>query len=179
MSQLLTPEYLKMQEELHAKGDYGVTMPKHAPSIHADIARLKGQTVLDYGSGRHEHAKRIFSCSYWVRSYDPCVFQLSDDPLPADYVICTDVLEHVEPECIDAVLTHLFSKMKLGAYLSIALRPAKKMLSDGRNAHILLRRAAWWEERVWRRAKIVGSSEIAGHEIIFYCRPRDEAPAKN
>jgi hypothetical protein len=62
----------------------------------------------------------------------------------ADLVVCTDVLEHVEPELLDTVLRHLRSLARKAVFVVIATRPSNKTLSDGRNAHLIVETAEWW-----------------------------------
>jgi 2-polyprenyl-3-methyl-5-hydroxy-6-metoxy-1,4-benzoquinol methylase len=64
--------------------------------------------------------------------------------VPADLVCCIDVLEHIEPEYLSAVLSHLASLTKNLAFLTIHSAPAIKILPDGRNAHLIIKPMSWW-----------------------------------
>ena len=79
-----------------------------------------------------------------LQGYDPCVEKYSEPPKPADILLCTDVLEHVEPEKTAEVLKHISSLTLNVCYLVIDLLPAVKTLPDGRNAHINLHSTGWW-----------------------------------
>ena len=79
-----------------------------------------------------------------IQGYDPCVEKFSGPPKPADILLCTDVLEHVEPEKTEEVLRHIRVSDPQCYYLIIDLLPAAKRLPDGRNAHINLNTAGWW-----------------------------------
>jgi hypothetical protein len=46
------------------------------------------------------------------------------------------------------VLAHLAALAGKALYLVIATRPANAVLPDGRNAHLLVRSADWWLERL-------------------------------
>lgn len=70
--------------------------------------------------------------------------ELSERPLQHDLVVCSDVLEHIEPECIVSVLHDLQSLTKKVLFIDVAMRPAKKVLADGRNAHLIQESGAWW-----------------------------------
>jgi len=59
-------------------------------------------------------------------------------------VICTDVMEHIEPECLDDVIDDLKRVTNIVLVVNIALRPAKKTLADGRNAHLIVKDIEWW-----------------------------------
>jgi 2-polyprenyl-3-methyl-5-hydroxy-6-metoxy-1,4-benzoquinol methylase len=65
-------------------------------------------------------------------------------PEPHDIVACTDVLEHIEPDCLDDVLKDIRRCTKKVAFLLIATRPAIKVLADGRNAHLIQQPYTWW-----------------------------------
>lgn len=86
--------------------------------------------------------------------YDPA-FPEYGDPRPAELVCCIDVLEHIEPEYLDAVMEGLHKiTYKLG-FFSIATAPAKKILSDGRNAHLIQKPAAWWLPVLSKRFEVI------------------------
>lgn len=153
-------EYEKLQRSLHSKGDYGHSGHQYIPTIFHAISqlakRLGAVTVLDYGSATGDTMKHVAEHLWLPPSvdsfcYDPFVDGFSAEPDSADLVLCTDVLEHVEPECTKAVLDHIASLTERIAFFSIALTPAGKILDDGRNAHINLRSAEFWIREVTKR----------------------------
>lgn len=145
---LISEAYKQQNQELHAHGDFGVMGSRYAHII-ARICETEGtRDVLDYGCGQQALAR---SMPFPVRGYDPCIPGLDAGPQPADIVSCTDVLEHVEPDCIDAVLDHLGGLTKRVAFLVIPTRPAKKFLPDGRNAHLIQQPAEWWFPKLYAR----------------------------
>lgn len=169
-----TAEYAVLQRELHAKGGYGVSGAQYMPSIFHTVSqlakRLGAVSVLDYGSASGNTMKTVRE-HFWFppgiedRCYDPFVEGFANEPEPADFVICTDVMEHVEPECTKAVLDHLAALTKRIIFFSISLKRANKTLSDGRNAHINLRSPEFWLREIQRRfvmseAKISGDGEV-------------------
>lgn len=155
-----TGQYKAMQLELHEKGNYGVTGQMYGPMIFHAIAqlakRLGAVSVLDYGSSTGNTLKAVRD-GFWLpptvtdACYDPFVAEFAKEPEPADFLICTDVLEHVEPECTRSVLDHIASLTKRLAFFSISLVPAQKVLSDGRNAHINLPGEEFWLKELKRR----------------------------
>jgi hypothetical protein len=56
------------------------------------------------------------------------------------------VLEHVEPDLLTNVLIDIRGYADKAVYLVISTRPASKFLADGRNAHLIVKPAAWWQE---------------------------------
>ena len=83
-----------------------------------------------------------------VQGYDPCVKEYERSPKPADILISTDVLEHIEPDKIEQVLDHIGNLTSICCYLVIDLLPAVKSLPDGRNAHIMLESSGWWLDKL-------------------------------
>lgn len=141
----ITPEYKALQEQLHAKGNYGVSGAKHADRILSLVQKLQTKDVLDYGCGQHTLQKNI---PFPIQEYDPCIPGFDTEPVPADIVTCTDVMEHIEPECLFDVIQHLHRLTKKVLFLDIAQRPAQKYLADGRNAHLIQQETMWWLQKL-------------------------------
>lgn len=140
---LITPEYIALNRQLHAdRPDYGQMGHKHVESVRGVAQVFEVQSILDYGCGKQTllEALRL----PYARGYDPCVSGLDAEPKPAEFVTCTDVLEHIEPECLDAVLAHIRSLTTRVFFTAISLRDAKKTLPDGRNTHLIVQSAKWW-----------------------------------
>jgi hypothetical protein len=146
---LITEDYRAQNQALHAQGAYGTSGYEWAEQVAALYAGLKANSALDYGAGQQTLAKALPDLN--VRSYDPAIPEIATPPEPADLVICTDVLEHIEPECLDAVLDDLRRLTLRAAFLTIATRPAKKTLPDGRNAHLIQAQAIWWLPKLMNR----------------------------
>jgi 2-polyprenyl-3-methyl-5-hydroxy-6-metoxy-1,4-benzoquinol methylase len=106
---------------------------------------------LDYGCGQGALGRAL---NQEISEYDPAIAGKDSSPQPADLVICTDVLEHIEPECLESVLDHLKSLTKEALFAVISTRPAKKTLADGRNAHLIIEPWSFWEEKLARRFRV-------------------------
>lgn len=158
MSCLITESYRKLNSELHCSNhQYGTTASRYSDYIDRLACQNVLNTILDYGCGKGL-LKRGLGDTYEVFEYDPAIPGKDEDPGPAELVVCIDVLEHVEPECIDAVLAHMASKTDGLCFVTISLRPAKKLLGDGRNAHILLRSTNWWLRKVMEHFRPISMS---------------------
>jgi 2-polyprenyl-3-methyl-5-hydroxy-6-metoxy-1,4-benzoquinol methylase len=132
---------------------------KHSDRIQ-QLAKLIGtRDILDYGCGAQTLAK---SLPFAITNYDPFIVGLDAEPGIHDLVICSDVLEHIEPECLDAVFQHLFSKVGKGLSLDIACRPAKKVLADGRNTHLIQETPSWWLMRILPSLEPMFTQSYAG-----------------
>jgi 2-polyprenyl-3-methyl-5-hydroxy-6-metoxy-1,4-benzoquinol methylase len=160
---LITDDYCKLNAEMHKlKPHYGVSGEKYANQVHALALALQTEDILDYGCGKSTLAQNL---PYKIKQYDPAIPKHSALPKPADMVVCTDVLEHIEPEMLGEVLDHLKSLVKCKGFFIIATRPANKHLPDGRNAHLIIEDARWWLNALWDRFKIVGFQD-RGEEFL-------------
>jgi hypothetical protein len=178
-----TEEYKRLQHELHSGGDYGHTGKQYVPTIYHAVAqlakRLGAVRVLDYGSASGETMKAVRE-HLWMPPtvedfcYDPFVDTFCNEPEPADLLICTDVLEHVEPECTQAVLDHIQSLTRRLAFFSISLVPARKTLSDGRNAHINLRSSEFWMKEIKKRFITSEAKEMHGGVLLVVAQSIDD-----
>src|SRR6266705_2117326 len=98
----LTPEYQELQHKFHIdRPDYGVSGQKHCEHLLEFCKKMNTKNVLDYGCGKATLQRGL---PFPIQNYDPCIDEYSKRPVPADIVVCTDVLEHIEPECLKAVL---------------------------------------------------------------------------
>jgi hypothetical protein len=58
------------------------------------------------------------------------------------------VLEHIEPELLENVLQDLGKITKKFGFFSVHTGPAIKVLTDGRNAHLIQEPSSWWLKRL-------------------------------
>lgn len=142
LSDLISPYYRDQLLRKHDSGKWGRDGAKHAPNVNAFADELQAETILDYGCGEGALAEAMKPRR--VSGFDPGVLGREGMPKPCDLVVCSDVLEHVELEKLNDVFGHLRSICLKGAYLVIATRPAKAILPDGRNAHLIVKPAEWW-----------------------------------
>lgn len=147
---MITPEYLALQREMHSRPrGYGGGGWKHAVELARLAGSLQARSILDYGCGQGTLKTAFASSPINVYEYDPAIPGKDARPTaPADIVVCTDVMEHVEPQFIDAVLADIRALTRTLSYICIATRPANKFLADGRNAHLTVRDGDWWSKRV-------------------------------
>lgn len=146
---LITESYAALQRELHRRG-YGGRGWKWAATVCELAARYQCRTILDYGCGEGTLKQKIAQIDpdLAVAEYDPAIAGKEADPKRADLVVCTDVLEHIEPFLLDAVLAHLRARTRTIAFVVIATRPGNKRLADGRLAHLTVKSGRWWEVRL-------------------------------
>lgn len=143
---LITEDYRNLNRLLHeTRPDYGTSGKRYAEILRQMMAAFKTTDILDYGAGKLTLQEAL---GIPIANYDPCIPGLDSPPEPHDLVACTDVLEHIEPECLDDVLADIRRVTKKAAFLLVATRPAKKYLADGRNAHLIQEDFAWWKKRI-------------------------------
>jgi hypothetical protein len=160
---LISEEYRRMQQQLHESPSYGVASVHYAPLV-ADVIQQVGATeILDYGAGKgrlgpalRQHLQRALT----IHHYDPAVPEWSAPPAPCLFVACIDVLEHIEPHLLDNVLDDL-KRVTVGVgVFTVASVPAEKVLSDGRNAHLIQQPADWWLPKIMERFELVTFNRI-------------------
>ncbi len=159
MSEVISNQQANLNRSLHesdesfgSRPDAGGLTSCLAPAIHLMHKAGVCNSVLDYGTGKGHlvhNLRENLPQSINITGYDPAVQKWLKKPAePFDIVTCLDVLEHVEVESIDAVLSDIRFLSSSFCFLIIDLQPAIKRLADGRNAHILLAPCDWWIARI-------------------------------
>lgn len=160
---LITEEYmdvlLKTREKIgEGEKKWGDTGHLHAEKIIPCLKREQYKDVLDYGSGHGTLAEAMRSHGYEVTEYDPGFVDKKDNNVPRSFVTCIDVLEHIEPDLLDNVLDDLQRCMLDKGYFVICCKRASKILSDGRNAHLIVEPPEWWKQKLNTRFNIISES---------------------
>lgn len=152
---MISPEYKEMNKTLHEQHpEYGISGQRYT-EIAREVSKWGRRDVLDYGCGKATLSNAL-GPAYKVTNYDPCIPGRDTPPEPHEIVVCTDVMEHIEPEFVDDVLRDIRRLTKDMAFFSIYMKEALKVLPDGRNAHISQHPYEWWKEHL----------EAAGFEIV-------------
>lgn len=143
---LITPEYIEEQHRLHQDPGYGSGSHRYAHLL-ADLLRNDDcNSMLDYGAGKGTLAANMAKKGIFISEYDPCVLGKTNPPEPADLVSCIDVMEHIEPDCLDAVIKDLARLARKKLFVDIATKFDKhRWLTDGRNSHQIVNDGAWWK----------------------------------
>ncbi len=161
---LISENYKEQNKVLHENPAYGVSSAKLVGNIHAIFNESGCKTLLDYGCGKGYVRKALGA---FVSEYDPAINGKDGIPAPADMVTCIDVLEHIEPECLDAVLDDLRRCMLKVGYFTIETRPAMKVLPDGRNAHLIQESYAWWLPKIMDRFDLIQFVNLNGKFLVI------------
>jgi hypothetical protein len=147
---LITEAYRAEQEALHAKGNYGTASLEYGEIVSQLVEQTRSETLLDYGCGSMQNLKKVLDCEVMYLGYDPAIPEFSAK-VPSDIVVCIDVLEHIEPELLENVLDDLQQLTKRWAFMTVHTGPARKTLSDGRNAHLIQQPPVWWLPKFFAR----------------------------
>lgn len=168
MNHSLVPAYRNM----HRDGGFpGFSVEPYIPEI-ADLVRRSGAlSLLDYGCGKGlQYIERGWHEAWggiMPKLYDPAVKGFRKKPKGKfDGVICTDVLEHVPETELPGVIGELVGYATLWCFVSVCCRKAKgyKRLPGGRNVHVTIRPAEWWQETLGNA--FVGHAQLHLRETL-------------
>jgi len=159
MRKTISEEYQALNVEHHNSRVWGVAGGKWVNLISEILKQNDARTVLDYGAGRGVLSEGLRGKGYLVTEYDPGVIGKALKPVDGivfDYIVSTDVFEHIEREFVENALDEIRDYMKVGGVFVICLGIAKKhWLKDGRNAHVLVRPREWWRKQLLKRFPVV------------------------
>jgi uncharacterized Rossmann fold enzyme len=126
-------------------------------------------TVIDFGCGTGRAGQRLSEAGHKVTLYDFAPNCLDEgvrarltgnlslvqgslfDPIKirADYGFCTDVMEHIPPESVDAVLQNIMGAVEK-AFFQISLVPDNMGSLIGQQLHLSVHPMSWWRETFQR-----------------------------
>jgi hypothetical protein len=176
---LISSAYRAEQEKLHQSGVYGTVSVQYAPMVSQIIERMGVTHLLDYGCGSQRNLAKNLKIPHKItyQAYDPGVPEFSTPPVPAQMVACIDVLEHIEPDCLEAVLDDLKRVTEGILFTTVCSLPAFKTLSDGRNAHLIQEPMSWWLPKFWERFELqtVQATYDGGFVVVALAKNQLEA----
>lgn len=151
---MITAAYREQNRLMHETDDtYGRMGKLYVDHVRHAAEKLAAGSILDYGCGK---STLRHGMPEWpdFREFDPAVPGKDAPPDPADLVVCTDVMEHIEPEFCDAVLDDIRRLSLRGAFFVIATKPAIKPLPDGTNPHKIIQDEGWWLPKLCARWRL-------------------------
>lgn len=175
---LISEDYRTQQKKLHENPEYGTASVGYAPLVARAINSFGVEKLLDYGAGKLRLLKtiadeRLVDRKFRYIPYEPADDRYAEPPPPTEMVVCIDVLEHVEPEALDAVLDDLQRVTQRIGFFTIHTGPAVKVLPDGRNAHLIQQPIIWWLEKLASRFEFQTVQRTPGGFYVLVT-PRDD-----
>lgn len=171
---LISSTYVELNRELHARGQYGMTSFVWAQAVDKLARQREFATILDYGCGRGllgMALQHYAPLPYSLLEYDPAIEGKEEKPAKVDMVVCSDVLEHIEPECLYPVLDDIWKTAQKMVFLVVSTRLAGKTLADGRNAHLIVESSDWWLKKIMYRWRLDAFKDL-GDEFMCVAVPR-------
>jgi hypothetical protein len=149
-AELITDTYRQANVAMHAtNAAYGTSGNQWLDYVRELIEEEAFASILDYGCGKGtlgEGLKATLGLS--IAEYDPAIADKEAPPAPAELVVATDVLEHIEPECLDAVLADLARVTQTKLLFDVSLVDSHKRMGDGSSPHRLVKPPEWWKEKI-------------------------------
>jgi hypothetical protein len=112
-----------------------------------------------------------------IWEYDPAIEGKDLPPRPADLVVCVDVLEHVEPQYLDATLRDIARCTTKIGYFIISTTAAVKILPNGQNTHLIQKNKDWWGLRLSEHFHIPKKGLIEKDKTLYVIvSPKNKKP---
>ncbi|MBQ0712745.1 MAG: hypothetical protein KBT53_07290 [Porticoccus sp.] len=144
---IVDKELIKNYQEIHASKDYGFTSSQYKSHIQACINEIKPKSILEFGCGQSTLVDGLVYEAEYYR-YDPAVPQFANIPIDkADFIINTDVLEHIPAKDVGEVVAKMKS-ISDHVFYNIATDYANEILPNGENAHCTVWPGDKWLELI-------------------------------
>jgi 2-polyprenyl-3-methyl-5-hydroxy-6-metoxy-1,4-benzoquinol methylase len=175
---MISDTYKAEQQRMHRDlPNYGVASVEFAPKVSNLINNLGIRKILDYGAGKGRLGQSLeLNHPATVTLYDPGIPGIDDAPEPHEMVCCIDVLEHIEPEYLDSVLDDLKRVTQRIGFFTIHTGPAMKVLSDGRNAHLIQKGPEWWLPKIMERFELHAYNRVSNSGFLVIVCPLQPMP---
>jgi uncharacterized surface protein with fasciclin (FAS1) repeats len=145
MHTIISNDYRDNLIQMHTKKSFGASAS--IPSgLKQAITDYQISSLLDFGCGKGNVVAALKEkYDFNVSGYDPANSAFSNLPETVELIYSSDVLEHIEPVYLAETLEDIAKRASKVMYHIIACHPAKKNLSDGRNAHLIIESPGWWK----------------------------------
>lgn len=153
-----------------------------------EMGMAEGDSIIDFGCGTGRAAAafkkwlhmQVTCVDHAENCLDPgidlplivaCLWDLPE--MSAQWGFCTDVMEHIPTEKVDAVLENIAKSCTQGCFFQIATRNDSLGAIVGRKLHMTVIPAKAWYDVLSKHFEIVRMIESDG-SAIFCCFHRDE-----
>lgn len=149
----------KAEETKHIDPEYGASA-FYAPIVSQIANRVQARHLLDYGCGKAALMRELkVGHDLKIQVYDPAIPSFAGDPIPAQMVTCVNVLEHVEPGCLDAVLDDLVRVTEAVGFFTISHEESHDL--------------SWWLDKIMPRFDLQTLQVTPeGVYMIVYAKPK-------
>ena len=123
---------------------YGSSGYSWAVEIYKLVLQFSATSILDYGCGKGSIYKALWRYVDVIHCYDPAVTKYCYGRVLSDIVVCTDVMEHVEPQFTTIVLADLKKLCGKVLFVNVSTGISDKAIDECRNAHANIQPASYW-----------------------------------
>jgi len=152
LNDVISEEYRKKLEWATNDMPWGGAVLGSVPRILKYATDHGCKSILDYGSGKSDFLNSLNAefpdHGLQINQYEPGRPELAGDPIVSDMSICVDVLEHIEPEKLDAVLDHIYAKTNKIFYFKVCLVASHGTFPDGTNLHLIIEDKDFWLDKL-------------------------------
>ncbi|MAL11588.1 MAG: hypothetical protein CMF74_18240 [Maricaulis sp.] len=152
-------ESLKEATKFHAANQEnwcGEALAEYKHEVFGIIKERNIKSILDYGCGKAKFHNILFNNSkvpgsptVSIVGYDPAFAQYSQKPTgDFDLILCVDVMEHVQEDKVDEVLSDIFNSYSGHVFMTITCYEATQVLLNGKNAHYTVKEPDWWKSKL-------------------------------
>jgi hypothetical protein len=147
---------------------YGRSSENMAGQVATLARQLRPASILDFGCGKSQLVDNVAAqLGAKAYRYDPAIKEHSTLPVTkVDLILNTDVLEHLDENEVDVLLSDLAS-ISQNVFFNISTRPAAKILPSGENAHATVRDKNWWHTKILKHFRECHSIQSNPDEARF------------
>lgn len=149
MKEIVDKQLKSNYKNIHDSKVFGACSHKIVKYVTLFIEDRESRSVLDYGCGQStliDLLKEKLEINGY--RYEPSIDKYASIPVDnVDFLINTEVLEHVPENILDNVLEKI-STLSKNVYFTIDVELADEILPNGENAHCTVYPGSWWNNKL-------------------------------